>query len=95
MASLHKVINAEETPELLRFVEAVRDSRETVVIRLHGEDIAMLSPIKRRRSTRDNTEADIEAFRSAAGGWKEVDTDKLLEDIYADRDFSDRPPVIL
>ncbi len=29
--------------------------------------------------------ADYEAFRSAAGGWKDVDTDRLLNDIYADR----------
>ena len=39
--------------------------------------------------------ADYEAFRSAAGGWKDVDTDKLIADIYADRALSDRPAVDL
>lgn len=44
---------------------------------------------------RKKTAADYEAFRSAAGSWRDVDTDRLLEDIYADRRSMDRPPVDL
>jgi hypothetical protein len=36
-----------------------------------------------------------EAFRSAAGSWADVDTDKLIEGIYAMRRRSNRPPVEL
>ena len=45
----------------------------------------------KRRAKREKTKADYEAFRSAAGGWKEVDTDQLRADMYADR----APPVVL
>lgn len=35
---------------------------------------------------------DFEAFRRAAGGWKDtVDCEKLIRDIYADRLISTRP----
>ena len=59
---------------------------------------AVLTPApshKARRRSRILTAADYAAFRSAAGAWADVDTDKFLEDIYADRRASDRPPVEL
>ena len=43
----------------------------------------------------EKTKADYEAFLSAAGGWKDVDTDKLIADIYATRRRSNRPVVKL
>jgi hypothetical protein len=50
---------------------------------------------KKQRTSRAKTKAGYEAIRAAAGGWKDVDTDKLIADIYADRSVSDRPPVEL
>jgi len=35
------------------------------------------------------------AFRAAAGSWADVDTDKLLADIYESRRLPPRPPVEL
>ncbi|MBI2862933.1 MAG: hypothetical protein HYX94_00020 [Chloroflexi bacterium] len=58
--------------------------------------MAILMPAKppsRRRTKRTKTKEDYEAFLSSAGSWKDVDTDKLIADIYADRRISDRPPV--
>jgi predicted DNA-binding antitoxin AbrB/MazE fold protein len=34
---------------------------------------------------------DWEAFRSAAGGWADIDADKLIKDIYESRLVSTRP----
>jgi hypothetical protein len=48
-----------------------------------------------RRRRREITAEDLEAFRAAAGGWADVDTDKLIEDIYATREISVRPTVDL
>jgi hypothetical protein len=48
-----------------------------------------------RRKVQAETEADYEAFRSAAGRWSNIDTDKLIEDIYESRTISLRPPVEL
>ena len=42
------------------------------------------------------SEADYEAFKSAAGGWKDlVDTEKLKRDISESRKISTRPPIEL
>lgn len=46
-----------------------------------------------RRAKREITEADYEAFLSAAGSWNGlVDADKLIADIYESRRISSRPP---
>ncbi len=47
--------------------------------------MAIVLPVKavaRREGRRAKTEADYEAFRAAAGSWKDVDTDELIADIY-------------
>ena len=93
-----KSIDISDIPELVRIAEEVRDTNEPRVLRRDGEEIAVLVPVRpaRKRTTkRARTEADYEAFRSAAGSWKEVDTDKLIADIYESRRRSSRPPVEL
>lgn len=91
-----RAVDISHVPELLRIAEEVRASGEPRVLRRRGEDLAILTPPKpRRKPTRARTSKDLDAFRSAAGGWKDVDTDRLLADIHADRRVSDRPPVEL
>ena len=48
-----------------------------------------------RRGVRIPTEAELATSHSAAGGWRDVDVDRLIADIYADRDQADRPPIAL
>ncbi len=93
-----KPINISHIPDLLRIAEEVRKTNEPRLLRRDDEDLAIVVPAARytkRRAPRERTKASYEAFRSAAGGWKDVDTDKLIADIYADRRMSDRPPVEL
>lgn len=92
-----KTVNIADFPELLRLVEEVRESNEARVLRRDGEDLAILLPAarKRRRPGRAKSPADLEAFRSAAGSWRDVDTDKLVEDSYESRRRSSRPAVQL
>jgi hypothetical protein len=90
-----KQVDISNNPDLLRIVEEMRASNEPRILRRHNEDVAILTPSRKRRAGRDKTKADYEAFRSAAGGWKDVDTDKLIADIYADRALSDRSAVEL
>ena len=88
-------IDVSRIPELLRIAEEVGASGEPRILRRDQEALAVVMPIagmtKRRRS-RTRTKEDLEAFNSAAGGWKEIDTDKLVEEIYEDRRRSVRPP---
>jgi hypothetical protein len=95
MASKSRSIDVESAPDLLRFVEDVANTKEPVTLRREGEDLVVIEPAKPRRPKRVITEADYEAFRSAFGGWHDVDTDRLLREIYADRESGDRPPVDL
>ncbi len=93
-----KRIDVSGVPELLSIAEEVRKTREPRLLRRDSEDLAIVMPVKpapRTRAKRMKSKADYEAFRSAAGGWKDVDTDKLIADIYADRRVSNRPAIEL
>jgi hypothetical protein len=93
-----KAVDISDAPELLRLAEEVRASREPRLLRRNGEDLAVLTPLAHApgpRRTRTNTPADLEAFRSSAGSWEEVDVDRLIADIYTSRERSTRPPVEL
>ena len=99
MAKELKRIDIGNIPELLSIAEEVRRTNEPRLLKRDSEDVAILTPIKKttdkRRKMRPKTKADYEAFRSAAGSWADVDTDKFIEDIYESRRSSFRPPVEL
>jgi hypothetical protein len=85
-------------PELLSIAHEVQRTHEPRLLREDNEDVAILMPIKpapKRRRVAAKSKKDYEAFKSAAGGWKDVDTDQLITDMYADRRISNRPPVEL
>ena len=81
-------------PELLRIAEEVKSSGEPRVLRNDDEVLAMVVPVptRRRSASRKLSAADRKAFLSSAGGWKDVDTDRLLKDIYASRRLNDSRP---
>jgi hypothetical protein len=93
-----KAVDINDAPELVRLVEEAHTSREPRILRRNGEDVAILAPIDqapRRRHVRTKSAADLEAFRSSAGSWKDVDIDRLIADIYTSRERSTRPLVEL
>ncbi len=99
MAEYIERIELGDTSELLQVAEDVHRSHTPRLLRHAGEDLAIVVPVphgsKTRRQKRAKTEADYEAFRSAAGSWKDIDTDKLIENIYESRRISIRPPIDL
>ncbi|MEK7814371.1 MAG: hypothetical protein AAB291_00490, partial [Chloroflexota bacterium] len=75
-----KHIDVRAVPELLSIAEEVRKTKEPCLLKRGSEDMAIVMPIKATRERRRvgaKTEADYEAFRSAAGSWADVNTDKL------------------
>lgn len=93
-----KAIEIGDAPDLVRLAEEVHASNEARLLRRDGEDLAVLMParpVAKQRGKRTKTQADYDAFRSAAGGWKDIDTDKLIANIYEDRRRGDRPPIKL
>jgi len=82
-------------PELARIVAEVEATRTPRKLVLHNKPVAVISPVAAKKQ-REKTKADYEAFRAAAGSWKDVDTDALLTDIYEDRRrTNNRTPVKL
>ena len=85
--------------DLFRIVEEVKITKTPRILKRDQEPVAMLMPVGtagKSKKRRELTKANYEAFRSAAGGWRDVDTDRLLKNIYADRRRTNaRPPVKL
>ncbi len=84
-------------PELVKIAEEVEATKTPRELKRENKTVAVIMPAKKApaRKKREKTKADYEAFKSAAGGWKDIDTDKLIADIYASRRRSNRPPVKL
>ncbi|MGH2365990.1 MAG: hypothetical protein ACRDHX_15235 [Chloroflexota bacterium] len=79
---------------LMRLVEEVRSTRESRLLEFHSEDVAILSPIKpgaRSGAGKATSKADFEAFRSAAGSWRDVDIKGFLADVDESRRTSRQP----
>ncbi len=89
-----KAIEISNMPEVLRIVNEVRKTRTPRVLSRRKKPLAILRPIEKKRK-RTKSKDDYEAFLASAGGWADVDTDKLIEDIYESRRISSRPPVKL
>jgi hypothetical protein len=65
-------IDIRQVPELARLVDEVRTARKPRRIMRDDEELAVLTPpARRRRPGRTPSEADLTAFRAAAGSWKD------------------------
>lgn len=99
MAEYLDPIDISDSPELARLIDVVLQSDGPRLLRRGNEDLAIVTPLPqgstRPAARRPKKGPDYEAFRSAAGSWAGVDTDKLIEDIYATRRRSNRPPIEL
>jgi hypothetical protein len=86
-------IDIGNTPELVRLAEDVHRSHRARIPRRDGEDLAMIVPLPPAGTPqfKKPTVADLEAFRSAAGSWSDIDTDVLIERIYRAREEGTRP----
>jgi len=86
-------LDISNTAELVRLAEEVARTATARLLRRDHESLAVLSPLPAfaTRRRRANTEADLAAFRAAAGAWSDLDLDRFLEAIDSSRRL-DRPP---
>lgn len=94
MASEYIPLDISTAHDLLELAEEVRRTNRPRLLRRANEDIAVIAPVRKRpvRSPfKKKSSADIASFLSAAGSWKDEDTDKLKADIYESRRLSTRP----
>ena len=91
-------IDITNMPDLVRIAEEVEATNKPRELKRDNKTVALIAPVpstRKAKKRKEKTKADYEAFKSAAGGWKDIDTDKLIANIYASRRQSNRPPVKL
>jgi hypothetical protein len=77
-----------------RLFKRVVDEHEAIVVENDEGEGIIVQPLPTTTTNQTLTEEAYRAFRSAFGGWADVDTDSLKKDIYESRQSS-RPPVDL
>ena len=91
-------IDITNMPDLVRIAEEVEATKTPRELLRENKPVAVIMPARKApaKKKQEKTKTDYEAFLSAAGGWKDVDTETLLKDIYEDRRRTNsRPPVKL
>lgn len=92
----YETVDISGMSEVTRLVEDASEADEPLILRRGNEDVAILTPVTSGRKNWKPTDEQIAAVRSAAGGWKDMDVEALIEQIYRDREnYGDRPPVEL
>ena len=96
MATDYTAIDLEQdsAPNLAELADEVHRTNRPRVLRRADEVIAIISPVRKKAARTPLTRksaADMAAFLSSAGGWNEVDTDRLKADIYESRRLSTKP----
>lgn len=91
----HQISLAELAEHATEVFERVVSEGESIIVENEAGERVIISPAERVPGRHTPSEADYEAFRSAAGGWADVDTDRLKELLYESRKLSTRPPVEL
>lgn len=66
-------------------MDRVANGESVIVVNRVGEDLALVKPVRPRPRRRRKSAADLEAFRTSAGGWADVDTDALIERVHERR----------
>ena len=85
-------------PDLMRITKEVEISKKPLKLLRDRKTVAILMPVATAVTSRKRpgkTKKDYEAFLSAAGSWKDVDTDTLLKNIYEGRKLGNRPQIKL
>ena len=91
MSEHREALDVGSSPELQSLVRTVRERGEPVILRAGDEELALLIPITGRNGTTpDPTQAADWARRRArllalAGAWRDIDADKMIEEIYQAR----------
>jgi hypothetical protein len=99
MSTIHHISFEELAGNLAAVLNKVREERTAVVVEYKTGENVVIRPIpterKNSRRNRKRTKADYEAFRAAAGSWKDEDVDTFIQNVYESRRTSSRPPVEL
>lgn len=99
MAKEVRIPIKEFAANLHEVLERVIHERETIIVET-SDDVDIIVHLDMRLRPAEGPDGKKsahawDAFIASAGSWSDVDTDRLLADIYARRDAPSRPPVDL
>ena len=100
MAVERRVIDVDDMPEVARLVDDLDGSRTARVLLRRGREAAIITPLESRPPDRRRKPvsrlAKGKGLEAAFGGWAGlIDVDTFLEEVYADRELGNLPPVEL
>lgn len=80
-------------PDLVKIAEEVEATKTPRELKRENKTVAVIMPATTPagKKKQKKTKADYEAFKAAAGSWKDVDAEKLIADIYRWRQEGSRP----
>jgi len=88
MGELTRVPLKEFAKNPAALVNRVASERISIIVEKDGEEVAVLRPARpKAKRRRKKSAAARKAFLSAAGSWKDIDTDKFLADNRASRNL--------
>jgi hypothetical protein len=97
--AIAKTIDIDNEPQLIELVSALRDEQSSVLLRLAGEEVAIVTPVTgaahHTPNRRVKTAEDLAEFLSLAGTWKGLVDEDIVDEIYRSRSISTRNPVDL
>jgi hypothetical protein len=91
-------IDITNMPDLVKIAEEVEVTKTPRELKRENKTVAVIKPVTggtKAKRPKGKTKADYEAFKAAAGSWKDVDIEKFKADMSASRKISTRPPVKL
>lgn len=87
-------IDISNMPDVIKLVHTASNTGRLVELRQGDSVVATLrSTIRPDKESDDRqmTKIQIDALRSAAGGWADFDSDAFIDHVYAERERDDRP----
>jgi hypothetical protein len=89
-------IDITNMPDVVRIAEEVEATRTPRALKRKNKTVAVIMPMKKApaRPRQEKAKADYEAFKAAAGSWKDIDAERLLKDIYEDRRRTNTRPSV-
>ncbi|SRR6266436_2634678 len=89
-------IDISNNPEILSLVKEVASTKKSRLLRISGENVALLTPVKptkKRRTKPEKTLGEYDRFLLGVGAWKDINAEEMIAKIYRWREEGSKPAI--